>query len=80
MYNLMVSNRKKEIKHSAEFHAIFGVKLHTYMDYRTGFDSIRFDEEFIKSGDGCMEDTIRLKYGEPGVLLIYKLIKYEEKS
>ena len=53
----------------------FGVGLITYWDNFTGFDIVKFDEEFIKPPDGeSMEDVIQKEYGDEGVRIIRVLL------
>lgn len=74
--NIVTENKRKALKYEREFRRVFGVPLNPYIDLLTGFDVVKFDEQFIKSGDGCMADSIRTKYGDTGVLLIGNLIEH----
>ena len=56
-----------------QFHRIFNTSLARYWDNLTRFDTIKFDEEFIKSGDKNMGLVILEKYGQEAVDLIQSL-------
>ncbi|MHA2329749.1 MAG: hypothetical protein ACXACR_14635 [Candidatus Hodarchaeales archaeon] len=76
--SLIKSNDKIYRKNAREFKHIFGINLKPYWDNITGFDIVRFDEEFIKSPDGLsMEDVIKDKYNEIGVSIIKSLLGVE---
>ncbi len=75
---IIIENKKRALKYELEFRKVFGIPLKPYMDIRTGFDIIKFDDEFIKSGSGCMRDAIQAKYGDAGVKLIKDLIAHIE--
>jgi hypothetical protein len=56
------------------FRNTFGTHLSNYWDI-TGFDNIKFDEEFIKPPDGkSTSDIVREKYGDKAVELIEGLL------
>jgi hypothetical protein len=58
-----------------QFQKTFGVKVNAYYDRMTGFDIIKFDEEFLKTPDGIStHDLVVQKYGEAAADLIVKLI------
>lgn len=58
----------------AAFKQTFGVKLSNYWDV-TGFDVIKFDEEFIKPPVGAgTADTITKRYGKAATDLVFALI------
>jgi hypothetical protein len=58
-----------------QFAATFGRPLKPYLDARTGFDVIKFDEELIKPPDGqSCEDVVREQHGEDAVTMIKSLI------
>jgi hypothetical protein len=57
-----------------EFDRVFGVALANYFDNFTGFDVIGFDDEVVKSGDGCMADVVREKYGQRALDMIEELL------
>jgi hypothetical protein len=56
------------------FKSTFGMNLSNYMDGLTGFDICRFDDEIVQSGDGCMEDVVRDRWGQVGVDIIKELL------
>ncbi len=69
MQKLMVSCQ-------AQFLKTFRVPLRKYWDLRTGFDVIRFDEEFIRPADDqTTNDAIEKKFGPEAVALIARLNK-----
>lgn len=51
-------------RYAPKFQQIFGVRLKTYWDNIIGFDCVKFDEEFIQSGDESCHDVIKAKYGD----------------
>ena len=60
-----------------EFECIFGVPLKQFWDKFLGFDLLKFDDNFIKSGDldgVSMEDVVRERFGEDGVRIVKTLI------
>ena len=61
-------------KYHKEFEQTFNVRLAPFFDNLTGFDSIKFDQEVVKSEWGCMRDAVRTKWGDAGVELILNLI------
>jgi hypothetical protein len=73
--SLVSHNRQLLVKYSKEFRDIFHTSLNQYLDSITGFDSIKFDEEFLKSGNKSMVSVLKKKYGQESVLLIEKLIQ-----
>ena len=68
----------KDLPHKLvrDFENTFGVKLSDYWDF-TGFAIVKFDDEFLKSGDRCMADTVRERYGQPAEDLIRELLDHE---
>ena len=74
-YEFMKSNKDRYIKYEPEFKATFGISMWPYMDMVTGFDVVKFDEEFIKPGDNeSTNAAIVHKYGREAANLIMKLI------
>ena len=60
-----------------EFECVFGVPLKQFWDKFLGFDLLKFDDNFIKSGDldgVSMEDVVRERFGEDGVRIVKTLI------
>ena len=71
----MLDNNKKRLAYSGSFQSVFGVSLREFWSILTGFDIIKFDEEFMKTPDGIStEEFVRQKYGELGVSIIKGLI------
>ena len=62
------------LKNARQFKQTFGVELRPYFDLVTGFDVIKFDDEFIKSGDGACSEKVKTDYGAGAVRLIEALI------
>ena len=62
-------------KYQNEFKDIFGINLSEYWDNITGFDIVKFDEEFLKGPDriSC-SDFIKNEYGEDARQFVLKLI------
>ena len=58
----------------AAFKRVFGIKLSRYWDV-TGFDAIKFDEEFIKPPDGTSTaEAITERYGQAATDLVFELV------
>lgn len=70
----IIKNRDLERKYADAFRRTFGIRLHDYMDYVTGFDLIRFDAEFLRSEDRSMAEALRERHGDEAVDLIKALI------
>jgi len=76
-YKFSNPNAKLFSENKDEFKRIFGINLLDYFCPITGFDIVRFDDNFIKSPDGkSMRQVIQEKYGNEGVELIERLIKF----
>lgn len=70
-----MQNHAAKRKLAPKFQETFGVPLSTYFDNILGFDIVAFDEDVIKSGDSkSMEETVRLKYSQEAVDLIWQLL------
>jgi len=65
--------KKPTEKQVFNFRELFNVSVFTFWDM-TGFDLIKFDNEFIRSGKGSMEETVQKRYGEEAVKLVKELI------
>jgi hypothetical protein len=62
-----------------KFAEVFGVALRPYWDNITGFDIVKFDDDFIKSPENkSMGDTVLETYGQEAFDLIRKLISLED--
>jgi hypothetical protein len=62
-------------KYHRKFADIFGVPLADYFDNMTGFDIVKFDQEFIQPEDGySTQDAVQDKYGDEAVQLVYDLL------
>lgn len=61
------------------FKRVFYTDLANYWDF-TGFDIVRFDDEYIKSGDNSMEDVVRERFGDNAVELIKDLLGRKEET
>lgn len=72
--SFILENVKRRDKYNDRFQRVFGTRLSLYWDNITGFDVIKFDDGWIKSGDGSMHDAVLEKYGEEGVQIIKGLI------
>ena len=70
--NQIAHSAKLYLKHSANFHAIFGMPLSQFWpDHVLGFDSIKFDRLVAKAGKRSMLAIVRDKWGdEAGELLM----------
>jgi hypothetical protein len=75
--------RLAQLQFANEFYAIFKVPLSKFYDRLTGgFDSLAFDEEFIRSGDRSCRDVIVEKFGERAAHVVEVLLnpeKYESE-
>lgn len=75
LYDFMLENRKKYIRYNTLFYRTFGVQLKNYWNNITGFDIIKFDEEFVKPPEGVSTaQAVGAKYGEAAVRLIGVLL------
>ena len=70
----MFNNRKLEITYAQSFRNLFGINLHDYMDYVTGFDIVKFDDWLGTPENVSTKDYLEQKYGKIGVDLIRTLI------
>ena len=81
MYDLVTENKRKVLTYELEFRRVFGVPVNPYWDLVTGFDVVKFDDEFIKAPDGVSTaQAVEAKYGADAVKLIYALIEETEKE
>ena len=71
----MYKNRELERKYSSLFYRTFGVPLHCYFSYITGFNITVFDSEIVKTPDNkSMREAVRERYGLRGESLILTLL------
>ena len=71
----MQDNNMKRLKYAGSFQSVFGVSLGKFWSVLTGFDIVKFDEEFMKTPDGIStEEFVRQKYGELGISIIKGLL------
>lgn len=76
----MLENLRRYRAEYYNFGRIFGVNLRDYYeDHIYGFDVVKFDDEFVKSGDEAMSAKVLRDYGEEGVNVILRLLGSEEK-
>lgn len=63
-------------KYHHEFKTVFGVSLHRYFNNLTGFDVVKFDEEFVKpkANKESMRDALKRRWGDDAVALVMNLI------
>ena len=72
---LFQKNRDVYGQEHRNFTNMFGAGLMVYWDNLTGFDVVKFDEEFLKSPDGkSVEDITRERYGDEGVRILKALL------
>jgi len=62
--------------YSNEFHNIFGVFLVDYWDKMFGFNSLKFDDEVLKSGSRSIKAYVTKKYGKRAFFIIHELISF----
>jgi hypothetical protein len=67
-------NHKLLHTHQAEFQRIFGKSLGGFWHPIFGFEIIRFDDWVRPPNGVSLEGQVRLKWGQPAVDLIWKLI------
>lgn len=73
--HIMYENQCLRNKHYPEFKKIFGANLFSYVDLRTGFDIVRFDEEYLKVPAGqSTREFILLNYNQRAADLVRELI------
>jgi hypothetical protein len=72
----MANRANTKRKSSMRFRQLFGVNLNDYWDgVLLGFDIVRFDSRIVKSGNGCMLDVIKNKWGDEAAQLVDNLAK-----
>ena len=77
--DFILFNRELFHKHQAEFKTIFHINLKDYFDFVTGFDVVKFDNDFIKPPDGIStNDAVINKYGQRAADLCHELIGLDE--
>lgn len=79
--SVLYANRELERENGNDFKSVFGVSLHRFMDYITGFDLMKFDKEFIGAFDldgVSIEDVVKEKYGNKGVAIVQRLITHRD--
>lgn len=79
--SVLYANRELERENGNDFKSVFGVSLHRFMDYITGFDLMKFDKEFIGAFDldgVSVEDVVKEKYGNKGVAIVQRLITHRD--
>jgi hypothetical protein len=74
MRDIICRNNIMRYALNPDFHRVFGVGLSGYWSNVTGFDIVAFDDRIVRSGDGCMADTVALKWGEAGRTLILQAV------
>jgi len=75
LYEFMKENRMKYLTNQVLFCVIFDRPLSYFWDNLTGFDIIKFDEDFIKPNVGeSTNQAVSRKYGQTGCDIITKLI------
>ncbi len=61
-------------RHRVEFHKYFDLNLFHFIDYITGFDICKFEDEIKVPKNRSMGGHIASKYGEAASVLVLKLI------
>lgn len=75
VYEFMLDNNRKRLKYTGSFQSVFGVSLGKFWDTVTGFDVVKFDEEFMETPDSVStEEYVKQKYGDLGLSIIRGLI------
>jgi hypothetical protein len=75
MRDLLMAKKLCYDQHAPKFQRIFGIRLRPYWDMLTGFNVVKFDEEFVKPADGTStRDAVLAQWGEEGVDLIVALM------
>ena len=71
----MLSNNKKRLELAGKFQSVFGISLGKFWSVLTGFDIVKFDEEFMKTPDGTStEEYVKQKYGEAELSVVRGLL------
>ena len=72
-------NLAPHVTHAKNFRRIFGIDLSKFLDNLTGFDVVKFDDEFIKAPDGTSTaQAVKARFGQEGLDICNALIGYEE--
>ena len=75
MRKIILDHHKAIHENKQEFYNVFGIALVSFFNPITGFDIVKFDEEFIKSADGeSVKDKVLCKFGQEGVDVITNLL------
>ena len=75
MTDFIAVNIQRYRKYAREFERVFGCKLKPYFNNITGFDVVKFDEEFVQAPDGrSTAEVVEKKWGPDAVKLIRSLI------
>lgn len=73
--NQLLKFHERYKSYAPKFQRVFGVKLRPFWDPLTGFDVVKFDDEFIKAGDDVSTaDAVKEKYGTEALDLIKSLL------
>ncbi|MEI6750355.1 MAG: hypothetical protein WCM93_14455, partial [Bacteroidota bacterium] len=62
--DMIIKNKKMLQTYSNVFESIFKVRLSNFWNNLHGFEVVKFDDQVIRSGDGCMSDKVVEVYGE----------------
>jgi hypothetical protein len=60
-----------------EFKRLFNANIWDYWEPLFGFDVVKFDDNVVQSGDGCMADVTREKFGQEGEDYLEKILNNE---
>ncbi|MFH1546968.1 MAG: hypothetical protein ABIC57_00605 [bacterium] len=75
IYTIGLENKKKAVLYRKDFERIFSIRFMSYFNMLTGFDIVKFDEQFLCTPDGqSAKDIVTIKYGQEGLTVIEKLL------
>lgn len=75
MNTILFQNKSKADLYRKDFENIFHIRFMNYFDWITGFDIVKFDEQFLKTPeDTSTKDFVTTQYGKEGVTVIEKLL------
>lgn len=64
---------RKRLQH--EFRLVFGVPIAGFWDNNlVGFNLVKFDDQFVQSGDRSIREVVQERFGDRGVSIILQLI------
>ena len=79
--DFIADNNARYRKHAKAFERMFGCKLKPFFDSITGFDVIKFDEEFVKpvAGEACSE-AVERRWGKEAMGILRLLLGMPQEA